>query len=119
MPLVVLLGYVPEAAPWLWDILPAQLETFCCRDDMAIFFNHEWTPVECVEELTDYISGATALKEMTLKLQEVGWPESCKAKVQNSCDAAGVACHIIDAAPLSWRRVSYLREHAFDHYWMV
>lgn len=94
MPLVVLLGWYPDGAPWLWDVLPQRLETFCCRDDLTIFETYKWTREEMLEEFTDYLSGACLLKEVALRLLDVRWGEWHESELRRTCEAAGVACRI-------------------------
>ncbi|KAI9877136.1 MAG: hypothetical protein M1830_004711 [Pleopsidium flavum] len=99
MPLVVLLGWYPDYAPWLWDVLPEQLETICCRDDMTIFETYKWSREEMLEEFTDYLSGASVLKEFTLSLREARWGERYDSELRQVCEAAGVACRIVAIKP--------------------
>jgi hypothetical protein len=116
MPFVLLLGRDPENAPRLWNILPRQLETLCCRDDTAASVHYQWSVPQIFAILKDYLVTENRLKEVKfkiqerlddsdylkggslkkviLKLQELDWPETSKATLKDVCSEFGVECYI-------------------------
>ncbi|KAI9711681.1 MAG: hypothetical protein M1812_007114 [Candelaria pacifica] len=103
IPLVIILGYNPYSAPWLWEVLPPNLYSFTCTDDVGLFEDFKWTHEDWLEEMTDYLAGEPqALKKITTRFRWVDWPDDAKAELNLAAEEAGVECRILDEGELRY-----------------
>lgn len=98
MPLVLLLGYDPKIAPSFGEVLPDNLESFKCTDDMATFDTWKWTSEEQLRKTIDYVVGEPrALQSITLSIRESfyeSFEETALAEWRSACEKVGVQCRV-------------------------
>jgi len=96
IPLVVLLGWSPQSAPPLRDVLPSTLRKLCLTDDMSTFESWEWTEVDVLEQvkcsLINCETNFPNLKSIEVRDQHGGrvWNTYLTSQITSICHEAGL-----------------------------
>ncbi|KAI0435138.1 hypothetical protein F5Y09DRAFT_105128 [Xylaria sp. FL1042] len=98
VPIAMLLGWTPQEAPEIEQLLPRSLRNLSLSEDLAMQCTYQWPEEVLVDKLETFFA-AMARKEHTLELVKIypekawgGWEDATKERVQEMATRAGVRC---------------------------
>jgi hypothetical protein len=75
LPSALLLGWTPNAAPQLADILPPTLQSLALRDDLVLAHGYPWSDLALLRVLRDFVPRRHAVPALrTLVFPVLPWP---------------------------------------------